>query len=103
MPFINFKDDLPVFRIKHDVGEVKALRIPAYHVAPLFKESLLPPASPRGGDTLCPTLWAMCGLLPKFFHVTELRQCAVYNWSLSHDAMTIEIGPIKIQCNQSCI
>jgi len=63
MAFVNLKNDLPVFRIKHDGCEVRALRIPTYHVAP-FKESPLPPASRRSGDALLPNtlgdVWAYC-------------------------------------------
>ena len=73
-PFVNSKNDLPVFRIKHSVDEVRALRIPTLSRSALIQGAAFPPASPRGGDTLCPTLWAMFGLIAKLFHVTELRQ-----------------------------
>lgn len=62
--FVNLKNDLPAFGIKHDVGEVGRYGIPTLSrsalqgvaFAPHFNEAATP---------YCQTLWAMFGLLPQ--------------------------------------
>lgn len=73
MPCVNLQNDLPVFRIKHDVGEV-GYGYPPYHVAPLQGVAFAPrlheeAATPCAPNTLG-DVWAIALML---FHVTVLR------------------------------
>jgi hypothetical protein len=75
MPFVNLKNDLPVFGIKHDGCEVRALRdthpsrsaLQGVAFAPRFTEAATPCLPNTLGD-----VWAYC--LSKLFHVSELRE-----------------------------
>ena len=80
-----------------------------HHVAP-FKESPIAPrlsqeaATPCAPNTLGDVCWAIAGqssVTSQTFGRSAM--CAFYSCRLSHVATVIEIGLIKIYCNQSDI